>query len=169
MKVLVTQQCLTLCNPMDCSLSGSFIPWNSLFKNTRGVALPFSRGSSRPRDRTQSCSADKFFTIWDTRSRLQSKFSKKWCTEQDISNPLNVFLILYNTKQILFLWPTHLCISLTHISIVNFFYFLGECARTKTVWHSINICLITGKNERNRGMCNSLYDFRNLTIKLKNK
>ena len=30
-KVLVPQSCLTLCNPMDCSLSGS---WDSLGKNT---------------------------------------------------------------------------------------------------------------------------------------
>ena len=32
-KVLVTQLCLTLCNPMDCSLPGSR-PWNSPGKNT---------------------------------------------------------------------------------------------------------------------------------------
>ena len=32
------------------------------------VAIPFSRGSSQPRDRTQvSCIADGFFTIWATR------------------------------------------------------------------------------------------------------
>ena len=32
------------------------------------VAIPFSRGSSRPRDGTQfSCIAGRFFTIWDTR------------------------------------------------------------------------------------------------------
>ena len=31
--ILVTQSCLTLCNPMDCSLPGSS-PWNSPGKNT---------------------------------------------------------------------------------------------------------------------------------------
>ena len=32
------------------------------------VAIPFSRGSSRPRDQTQvSCTASAFFTIWATR------------------------------------------------------------------------------------------------------
>ena len=32
------------------------------------VAIPFSRGSSQPRDRIQvSCIADRFFTIWATR------------------------------------------------------------------------------------------------------
>ena len=33
-----------------------------------GVAVPFSRGSSKPRDRTQvSCTAGGFFTAWATR------------------------------------------------------------------------------------------------------
>ena len=32
------------------------------------VAMPFSRGSSWPRDRTQvSCTAGRFFPVWDTR------------------------------------------------------------------------------------------------------
>ena len=32
------------------------------------VAMPFSRGSSQPRDQTQvSCTADRFFTSWATR------------------------------------------------------------------------------------------------------
>ena len=30
----VAQSCLTLCNPMDCSLPGSFCPWNFLGRNT---------------------------------------------------------------------------------------------------------------------------------------
>ena len=56
-------------------------PWNSLDQNTgvgifptQGsrilgwVTVPFSRGSSRPRDQIQvSCIADRFFIIWATR------------------------------------------------------------------------------------------------------
>ena len=35
------------------------------------VALPFSRGSSQPRDQTQvSCIAGRFFTVWATREAL---------------------------------------------------------------------------------------------------
>ena len=42
-------------------------PWNSPGQNT-GVAYPFSRGSSRPRNWTQvSCIAGWCFTIWATR------------------------------------------------------------------------------------------------------
>ena len=37
-------------------------------KNTEWVAIPFSRGSSRPRDQTPvSCIAGGFFTVWDIR------------------------------------------------------------------------------------------------------
>ena len=32
--MLVTQSCLTLCDPMDCSPPGSSSPWNSPGKNT---------------------------------------------------------------------------------------------------------------------------------------
>ena len=42
--------------------------WNSPDQNTEWVAIPFSRGSSQPRDQTQvSCIAGGFFTIWATR------------------------------------------------------------------------------------------------------
>ena len=48
LKVKVAQSCLTLCNPMNCAiyrvLQARILEW---------VAVPFSRGSSRPRDRTQ--------------------------------------------------------------------------------------------------------------------
>ena len=34
MKLLVIQSCLTLCDPVNCSLPGSFCPWNSLGTHT---------------------------------------------------------------------------------------------------------------------------------------
>ena len=43
-------------------------PWNSPGKNAGVDTIPFSRGSSWPRDQTQvSCIAGRFFTIWATR------------------------------------------------------------------------------------------------------
>ena len=43
-------------------------PWNSPGRSTGVVAIPFSRGSSWLRDRTQvSCTAGRFFTVWATR------------------------------------------------------------------------------------------------------
>ena len=57
-KVLVAQSCLTLCNPMDCSPPGSSVHGISQARILEWVAMPFSRGSSWPRDRTHvSCIA----------------------------------------------------------------------------------------------------------------
>ena len=57
-KVQVAQSCRTLCDPMDYTVCGilqaRILEW---------VAVPFSRGSSQPRDRTQmSHIAGRFFT-----------------------------------------------------------------------------------------------------------
>ena len=62
----VTQPCLTLCNPMDCSLPGSSIHgiFQAIVLEMKWAAISFSRGSSQPRDRTQvSCIVDRCFTI----------------------------------------------------------------------------------------------------------
>ena len=67
-KVLVTQSCLTLCDPMNYSLLGSFVHGILQARILEWVAIRFSRGSSQPRDWTQfSCIATRFFTIWATR------------------------------------------------------------------------------------------------------
>ena len=48
----VTQSCPTLCNPTDCSLPGSSVHGIFQTRILERVAISFSRGSSRPRDRT---------------------------------------------------------------------------------------------------------------------
>ena len=80
-KVLVAQSCLTLCNPMDCSPPGSFIHGILQARILEWVVIPFSRGSSRPRDWTQvSHIADLFFTVWATREAPEeNKQSYKYC------------------------------------------------------------------------------------------
>ena len=61
---LVTQSCLTLCNPVGYSLPGSSIHGILQARILEWVAMPSSRGSSQPRDQTQvSCIAGGFFTI----------------------------------------------------------------------------------------------------------
>ena len=63
-KVKVTQSCPTLCDHMDCSLPGSSAHGILQAKILQWVAIPFSRVSSQPRDRTQvSHIAGGFFTI----------------------------------------------------------------------------------------------------------
>ena len=49
---LVIQSCLTLCNPTECSPSGSSVHGILQARRLEWAAIPFSRGSSWPRDRT---------------------------------------------------------------------------------------------------------------------
>ena len=63
-KVLVTQSCLTLCDPVDCSSSGSSVHGILQARILEWVAISFSRGSSQPGDGTHiSCLVGRFFTI----------------------------------------------------------------------------------------------------------
>ena len=56
----VTQSCLTLCDPMDCSLSGSSVHGIFQARVLEWIAISFSRGSSQPRNQTQiSCIAGR--------------------------------------------------------------------------------------------------------------
>ena len=66
--VVCAQSYQTNCGPMDSSPSGSFVHVIFQASILDQVAIPFSRGSSWPRDQIQvSCIADRFFTIWVTR------------------------------------------------------------------------------------------------------
>ena len=63
--VLVAQQCLTLCNPIDCSLPGSSIHGIFQARVLQWVSISFSRGSSQLRDLTRvSRIAGRHFTLW---------------------------------------------------------------------------------------------------------
>ena len=64
----VVQSCPTLCHPMECSPPGSSVHGILQARILEWVAVPFSRGSSQPRDRGWVfCIAGRFFTIWATR------------------------------------------------------------------------------------------------------
>ena len=66
--VLVAQSCLTLCNPMSCTLPGSSVHGIFQARILEWVVMPFSRGSSPPRGQTWvSCIAGRLFTVWATR------------------------------------------------------------------------------------------------------
>ena len=68
MCVLITQLCPTLSDPMDYSPPGSSVHGLLQVRMLEWVAIPFSRGSSQPRDWTWvSSTAGRFFTDWATR------------------------------------------------------------------------------------------------------
>ena len=60
-----------LCNPMDCSLSGSSVHGIFQARILEWIAISFTRGSSWPRNRTQVSSiVGRCFTVWDTSEAL---------------------------------------------------------------------------------------------------
>ena len=62
--VLVTELCLTLCDPMDYRFPGSSVHETLQARILEWVAIHFSRGYSQPRGKTWvSCIAGRFFTV----------------------------------------------------------------------------------------------------------
>ena len=67
----VAQSCPTLCDPMDGSLPGSSLHGILQARVLEWVAISFSRGSSRPRDRAQvSLIPGRRFNLWATREPM---------------------------------------------------------------------------------------------------
>ena len=78
-KMLVTQSCLTLCDPMDCSPPGSSVPGILQAKILEWAAISFSRGSSRPRDQTHaSCIGRQNLYHWVTREGYMIVYIHAW-------------------------------------------------------------------------------------------
>ena len=73
--------CLTLCNPVDCSLPGSSVHGIFQARVLEWIANSFTRGSSRPRDQTQvSRIVDRHFTVWSyvlTQNKLKLLSTQK--------------------------------------------------------------------------------------------
>ena len=62
----------TLCDPVDSSPPGSSVRRMLRARILEWVAIPFSKGSSRPKDQNQvSYTAGGFFAVWDTREALK--------------------------------------------------------------------------------------------------
>ena len=68
----VAQLCPTFCDPVDCSLSGSSVHGIFQARVLEWIAISFSRGSARPRNRTRvSWIAGRRFTVLATREALK--------------------------------------------------------------------------------------------------
>ena len=65
--LVVAQSSPTLCDPPGCSPPGSSVHGILQARTLEWIAIPFTRGSSRPRNQTQvSCIASRFFTVCAT-------------------------------------------------------------------------------------------------------
>ena len=70
----VAQSCLTLCDPVVCSLPGSSVHGIFQARILEWVAISFSRGSSRARNRTRvSCIAGAIYTAFLPQSKLEKR------------------------------------------------------------------------------------------------
>ena len=89
----VAQSCLTLCDPMDCSLPGSSIRGIFQARVLDWVAISFSRRSSRPRDWTWvSLIVGRHFTVWTTRGVLYTLHPHCWSCPSSCENLPMAFL-----------------------------------------------------------------------------
>ena len=144
----VAQSCPTLCDPMDCSLSGSSIHGIFQARILEWLAISFSRRSSRPRDRTQVFRiVGRRFTIWATREVFppmcryclsddhsecrQQEPKKSSCTgkKRDGNNRLHIYLFFsYGTRSTWVpLMPMPIFQSGTLNWLINLFYSVFPC------------------------------------------
>ena len=87
-KLLVTESCPTLCDPMDCSLPDSSAHRTLEAKILEQAAFPFSKGSCQPRDQSQvSCIAGRLFTSGATRKPTPNTGDGSHSFLQGNSNP----------------------------------------------------------------------------------
>ena len=93
--LLVTQSCLTLCmsDPLDYSPPGSSDHGISQARILEWVAIPFSRGSSRPRDQTHiSCTSRQILYRWATRkAQWKETTDKKKIANTHFNEPITVY------------------------------------------------------------------------------
>ena len=76
---LVILLCLSLCYPMDCSLPGSSVHGILQARILEWVAIPYSRGSSWPRDWTHvSCIAGRLYCLNLIRGNPHSSYNWKF-------------------------------------------------------------------------------------------
>ena len=102
---------------MDCSLPGFSVHGIFQARVLEWVGISFSRGSSRPGDRTWvSCIVDRCFTLWATREAMDMDYFisllKKEGKEPQVLNLLAHSI----THYFFFLKSSTLCISLPFIS-----------------------------------------------------
>ena len=118
-KMLVTQSCLTLCNPMDCSQPGSSVHGILQARILEWIAMPSSRGSSQPRNQTRvSCAAGRFFIVSAIRKaqRVKGKQLIILCFAFSCESPVHGICVStpYCPSPSLFFFPSPSLCQLIH-------------------------------------------------------
>ena len=101
-KILVAQLCPTHCDPRDCSPPSSFVHGILQARILEWIAVPFSRGSSQPWDRTHiSCMAGRFFITSITHSFTMNIiiFYCMYCFITNLSESCHLWLYLKSSLQ----------------------------------------------------------------------
>ena len=126
-KVLITQLCSTLCNPMGYSLPGNSVH-GILQARMEWVAIPFLRRSSWLRDRTWvSLIADRSFAIQDTREAWHLERLSLYCTlPTDLALPIISYKILICFFPIIIL-QVHSFIQKVFIEHLLYTRFFARC------------------------------------------
>ena len=89
----VTKLCLTLCDPVNCSLPGSSVHGISRARKLEWVAISFSRGSSQPNVQTHIfCIGKRVYYHWTTREPLYECCLKQLCSQKE-THKLNWALV----------------------------------------------------------------------------
>ena len=114
------QSCPTLCDPVNCSLPGSSVQGIFQARIPEWMAVPLSRGSSRPRDQTHisyvsPALAGRFFTTsapWEacTPYDLLNKWADEWVH----------FHVTFSNCDNMFLWePPKLTIPASSVKLLS--------------------------------------------------
>ena len=96
MKILVCASCLTLCYHRECSPPGSSVHGILQARILEWIAIPFSRGTSQPKDQTLvSCLAGRFFIIWATgKSYFVKYIPLNWHKDRDFVYDVHCNILL---------------------------------------------------------------------------
>ena len=105
-KLLVTQQCSTLCDPTDCSPPGSSDLGILQARILEWVPIPFSRGSSQPRGQTGS-------PAWQADSLPSEPLGKP---QQSITRCIPISKMLKQEKNVILIITEIWCLSVDFYS-----------------------------------------------------
>ena len=116
---LVAQLCLTLCDPVNCSLPGSTVHGIFQARILEWIAISFCGVSSWPRDQTHgacvSCTAGEFLTCWATGEAISWPYVRVYFWTCDFS----IDLCVYFSACIILFWSLWCCCCFSSVQLLS--------------------------------------------------